>query len=201
MNASAERVWSILADDFENVAHWASTIPASGPNPLAVTVPEGAASAMPGFVTGAQNACAVSELGAGRTQVSSTASARVTGLLGALAAPMLRIRFGRTVRPALDDPAPLRRDRTGLRAQGAPDEHGIPAGGMTAASGHMPASPTSPLSPDAVRRSWTRVGQAVGGPVRSHDLSHTCLILLLEQRTLPHVVQQIAGHAARCTPP
>ena len=103
MNASAERVWSILADDFENVAHWASTIPASGPNPLAVTVPEGAASAMPGFVTGAQNAWAVSELGAGRTQVSSTASARVTGLLGALAAPMLRIRFGRTVRPALDD--------------------------------------------------------------------------------------------------
>jgi integrase len=52
----------------------------------------------------------------------------------------------------------------------------------------------APLSPDAVRRSWIR--QAVEGPVRFHDLRHTCLTLLLEQRTPPHVVQQIAGHAA-----
>jgi integrase len=54
----------------------------------------------------------------------------------------------------------------------------------------------SPLSPDAVRRSWDRIRQAVEGPIRFHDLRHTCLTLLLEQRTPPHVVQQIAGHAA-----
>jgi len=31
---------------------------------------------------------------------------------------------------------------------------------------------------------------------RTHDLRHTCLTLLLDERTPPHVVQQIAGHAA-----
>lgn len=54
----------------------------------------------------------------------------------------------------------------------------------------------APLSPDAVRRSWDRILQAVEGPVRFHDLRLTCLTLLLEDRTPPHVVQQIAGHAA-----
>jgi integrase len=41
---------------------------------------------------------------------------------------------------------------------------------------------------------WIR--QAVEGPVRCHDLRHTCLTLLLEQHTPPPVVQQIAGQAA-----
>jgi integrase len=41
----------------------------------------------------------------------------------------------------------------------------------------------APLSPDAVRRSWIRIRQAVEGPVRVHDLRRTCLTLLLEQRT------------------
>ncbi|MBK7622379.1 MAG: site-specific integrase [Kineosporiaceae bacterium] len=53
-----------------------------------------------------------------------------------------------------------------------------------------------PLSPDAVRRSWTRIRPAVTGRVRFDDLRHTCLTLLLNERTPPHVVQQIAGHAA-----
>ena len=53
----------------------------------------------------------------------------------------------------------------------------------------------APLSPDAVRRSWDRIRHAVEGPVRFHGLRHTCLTLL-EQHTPPHVVQQIAGHAA-----
>ena len=71
------------------------------------------------------------------------------------------------------------------------------AGGRWIESGMVFTSATgTPLSPDAVRRSWDRIRQAVEGPVRFHDLRHTCLTLLLEQHTPPHVVQQIAGHAA-----
>ena len=35
-----------------------------------------------------------------------------------------------------------------------------------------------PLGPDAMRRSWSRIRPAVTGPVRFHDLRHTCLTLL-----------------------
>jgi len=71
------------------------------------------------------------------------------------------------------------------------------ADGLWVESGMVFTTATgTPLSPDAVRRSWDRIRQAVEGPVRFHDLRHTCLTLLLEQHTPPHVVQQIAGHAA-----
>jgi integrase len=71
------------------------------------------------------------------------------------------------------------------------------AGGRWIESGMVFTARTgAPLSPDAVRRSWDLIRQAVEGPVRFHDLRHTCLTLLLEQHTPPHVVQQIAGHAA-----
>jgi integrase len=71
------------------------------------------------------------------------------------------------------------------------------AGGRWIESGMVLTTATgAPLSPDAVRRSWDRIRQAVEGPVRFHDLRHACLTLLLEQHTPPHVVQQIAGHAA-----
>jgi integrase len=71
------------------------------------------------------------------------------------------------------------------------------AGGRWIESGMVFTTPIGAhLSPDAVRRSWDRIRQAVEGPVRFHDLRHTCLTLLLEQHTPPHVVQQIAGHAA-----
>lgn len=54
INAPAARVWRILADEFETVAEWASTIPASGPNALALDIPTGATTAgrsctIPGF--------------------------------------------------------------------------------------------------------------------------------------------------------
>jgi integrase len=71
------------------------------------------------------------------------------------------------------------------------------AGGRWVENGMVFTTPLgAPVGPDAVRRSWDRIPQAVDGPVRFHDLRHTCLTLLLEQRTPPHVVQQIAGHAA-----
>lgn len=42
INAPAERIWSIMADDFVDVAHWASGLDSSRPNPQAVSVPPGA---------------------------------------------------------------------------------------------------------------------------------------------------------------
>ncbi|MGF1647303.1 MAG: SRPBCC family protein [Kineosporiaceae bacterium] len=137
VDAPADRVWSILADEFESVSHWASTIPVSGHNPLAVDVPAGAATAgrsctipgfgvtderftrfdaarrtfaysvdatkMPGFVTSVENTWTVRDLGSGRSEATSVATAHVAGLLGALAAPMLRMQFARTLRPTLED--------------------------------------------------------------------------------------------------
>ncbi|MEO6712801.1 MAG: SRPBCC family protein [Mycobacteriales bacterium] len=52
--APADRVWAILADEFENVGQWASTIVSSTANPAATRVPDGAATAgractVPGF--------------------------------------------------------------------------------------------------------------------------------------------------------
>jgi integrase len=35
-----------------------------------------------------------------------------------------------------------------------------------------------------------------GGATRLHDLRHTCVTLLLDQSTPPHVVQEIVGHSA-----
>ena len=73
----------------------------------------------------------------------------------------------------------------------------LAAGDEWVDTGLVFCTPTGgPLHPDALRRSWTHIRRAVQGPLRFHDLRHTCLTLLLEERTPPHVVQQIAGHAA-----
>lgn len=137
IEAPAARVWRILADEFESVAEWASTIPVSGPNHRAITVPDGATVAgrsctipgfgvtderftafdaarrtftysvaapkMPGFVRSAENSWAVRDLGNGRCEATSVATAQLSGPLGAMASPMLKAQFGRTIRPALQD--------------------------------------------------------------------------------------------------
>ena len=137
IGAPAARVWSILADEFETVAQWASTIPVSTHNPLAVHVPKGATTGgrsctvpgfgvtderftrfdadrraltysvtstkMPGFVSQVHNSWQVDDFGDGRCTVTSTVEAVASGLLGLLAAPMLRIQFARTIRPVLAD--------------------------------------------------------------------------------------------------
>jgi integrase len=38
--------------------------------------------------------------------------------------------------------------------------------------------------------------QAGLGAVRFHDLRHTCVTLLLDLGTPPHIVQEIVGHSA-----
>ena len=42
INASADRLWEVLVDEFTDVAKWASGLDGSGPNPSLAPVPEGA---------------------------------------------------------------------------------------------------------------------------------------------------------------
>jgi integrase len=55
----------------------------------------------------------------------------------------------------------------------------------------------TPIEPDNLRRSWSEIRERAGlGPTRFHDLRHTCVTLLLDLGTPPHVVQEIVGHSA-----
>ena len=41
VDASPERIWSIMIDDFENIANWVSGLDSSGPNPDATPLDDG----------------------------------------------------------------------------------------------------------------------------------------------------------------
>ncbi|WP_088314212.1 SRPBCC family protein [Kineosporia sp. R_H_3] len=137
VDVPADRLWSVLADEFESISHWASTIPVSGHNDVAAAVVDGApsvgrsctipgfgvtderfthfdaarrtftysvaATKMPSFVTSVENTWTVRDLGGGRSEATSVATAHVAGLVGALAAPMMRLQLARTLRPTLED--------------------------------------------------------------------------------------------------
>ena len=98
-------------------------------------------------------------------------------------------------RRTLPLPAPVIAALIEHRARQAGERHAVAEGWVDSGMVFTTAV-GGPLGPDAVRRSWVRIRPAVTGPVRFHDLRHTCLTLLLDERTPPHVVQQIAGHAA-----
>jgi integrase len=52
------------------------------------------------------------------------------------------------------------------------------------------------MEPDNLRRSWTAIRNEAGlGERRFHDLRHTCVTLLLDLGTPPHVVREIVGHS------
>jgi integrase len=54
----------------------------------------------------------------------------------------------------------------------------------------------TPIEPRNLNRHWYGVRQRSGlGSVRFHDLRHTCVTLLLDLGTPPHIVQAIAGHS------
>jgi integrase len=54
----------------------------------------------------------------------------------------------------------------------------------------------TPIEPANLRRSWYPLRDAAGlGPVRLHDLRHTCVSLLLDLGAPPHAVREIVGHA------
>jgi integrase len=55
----------------------------------------------------------------------------------------------------------------------------------------------TPIEPDNLRRSWSEIRSKAGlGATRFHDLRHTCVTLLLDLGTPPHVVREIVGHSA-----
>jgi len=54
----------------------------------------------------------------------------------------------------------------------------------------------TPIEPRNLNRHWYGVRQRAGLPgVRLHDLRHTCVTLLLDDKVPPHIVQAIAGHS------
>jgi len=60
----------------------------------------------------------------------------------------------------------------------------------------FPSRRGTPMEPDNLRRSWYAIRQEAGlGPTRFHDLRHTCVTLLLNLGTPPHVVREIVGHS------
>lgn len=62
-----------------------------------------AATKMPGFVHDVVNRWTVRAAGPGSSVVTSSITARASGVMGALAAPMLRMQFNRTIQSALED--------------------------------------------------------------------------------------------------
>ena len=61
----------------------------------------------------------------------------------------------------------------------------------------FPSRRGTPMEPDNLRRSWGEIRERAGlGATRLHDLRHTCVTLLLDQGTPPHVVEDIVGHSA-----
>ncbi|MEQ4210287.1 tyrosine-type recombinase/integrase [Actinopolymorpha sp. B9G3] len=71
------------------------------------------------------------------------------------------------------------------------------AGSEWADSGYVFTTTTgTPVEPDNLRRSWYPIREAAGlGPIRFHDLRHSCVTLLLDLGTAPHIVRDIVGHS------
>jgi integrase len=60
----------------------------------------------------------------------------------------------------------------------------------------FPSRRGTPMEPDNLRRSWSAIRAEVGlGSTRFHDLRHTCVTLLLDLGTPPHIVREIVGHS------
>jgi integrase len=71
------------------------------------------------------------------------------------------------------------------------------AGSAWVDSGYVFTTTTgTPVEPDNLRRSWYPIRDAAGlDEVRFHDLRHSCVTLLLELGTPPHIVRDIVGHS------
>jgi integrase len=61
----------------------------------------------------------------------------------------------------------------------------------------FPTRRGTPLEPDNLRRSWHAIRKAAGlERTVFHGLRHTCVTLLLDLGTPPHIVREIVGHSA-----
>lgn len=127
--APAERVWSILVDDFYSHHEWSSAItsisphdkvaggrfcevPGFGTTDERITLLDRKqmqliysidASDVPDFVEGTENAWKVSDLGSGRSRIRSTVTATVTGDLADEVAPQLEGQMKATQGSVLED--------------------------------------------------------------------------------------------------
>ena len=55
---------------------------------------------------------------------------------------------------------------------------------------------STPMEPDNLRRSCGEIRERAGlSATRFHDLCNTCVTLLLDLGTQPHVVREIVGHS------
>ncbi len=126
IDADADRVWEIVAHEFDRVGEWSSAVASSGPNPDAPT-PDGATvggrvcatdfgdlketftmydeagkrftfvvTGMPSFITHAQNTVAVRPLGAGRAEASLNIRME-TNAVGKVMGPMFAIKLKNTL--------------------------------------------------------------------------------------------------------
>ena len=137
INASADRVWEIIAKDFLNISKWARDVNASYDNFSTLKAPEGAPAAgrfcdvsgfgkvdehiirydnqkreitwtasadkMPGFVQDLQNAWSVEQIDDSTSQVISQLSANLTGILGTMMYPLMKMNFSKLVKGFIED--------------------------------------------------------------------------------------------------
>lgn len=132
IEADADRVWEVVAHEFDSVGTWSSAVQASSAN-LDAAVPEGATvggrvcatdfgdlketftsyseadmrftfvvTGMPGFITHAQNTVAVRPAGPGAARVSLEITMD-TNAVGKLMGPMFAIKLKSTLNTLLDE--------------------------------------------------------------------------------------------------
>ena len=132
IDAPVEKVWSVVAHDFDKVGEWSSAVADSGPN-LDAQVPDGATvggrvcatsfgdlketftqyseadteftfqvTGMPSFVTLAQNHVTVRPAGAGRTEVALDITME-TNAIGKVMGPMFAIKLKQALNTFLEE--------------------------------------------------------------------------------------------------
>ncbi|MEE8603127.1 SRPBCC family protein [Euzebya tangerina] len=137
INAPVSRIWEVLVDEFTDVATWVSGLDASGPNPQATHIPEGAPAAgrscvipglgatderftvfdpdnhrfgysvdaekLPSFVSNMENVWTLRSRGPRTTEVTQRLTADVSGPLGVIMKPMMKLQFNRLLKTIKGD--------------------------------------------------------------------------------------------------
>ncbi|MGR3513579.1 MAG: SRPBCC family protein [Paracoccaceae bacterium] len=131
VNASADRCWRVLVDEFADIHHWSAgvaksymrdpngglvgnrrtcEIPGFGTLYEDVTALDNAAhtmtyeiSGMPSFVKAARNDWSVRSMGPNKSLVTSQFWIETKGVLGAMMTPMLKMQMGRGLGRILDE--------------------------------------------------------------------------------------------------
>lgn len=120
VNASAERLWEILVEDYDQISGWASAVLESGPNPQ-VPVGDGRVclttvgrntevikhknksehtftyiatpERQPFFLNGIENTFTLKSIGDNQTTVGMNAHVKLSGIVGSVMAPLMKRRM------------------------------------------------------------------------------------------------------------